>query len=89
VVERAAPDPAPDDAVASAEARDRTHELLFAALKDDAEALTILECMEAEIYLPADIANCLGWEVATVNRAKRRLARAAARALAKKEGRPS
>jgi len=69
--------PEPGDVVATRELRDQARALMEAELGNDPSALSILECLEADITKPAEIAELAGVSVEEIYNAQRRFRRAA------------
>lgn len=67
--------PGPASIVIDEEWRDRFHKAARKELGDDEFLLQLLECMEADITAPRDIAELLGTTVERVNNDKKRLRR--------------
>lgn len=72
-------DPGPADVAARDELRDRARRLMEEALDGDPDALAILECLDAGIIKPADIAELTERPVADIYNAQKRFKRARAR----------
>ena len=70
------------DSLVDNEQQDLVREAIFAAIKDDELATGVLECMDADLTKPSQIADHLGVDVKDVNNAQKRLRRAVDKAFA-------
>ena len=73
--------PGPANVCADAEERERFRDLVIKELDGDPIAQGVFECMEAEIFKPADMAELLNKSVKEINNAQKRLKRKVEHAL--------
>lgn len=65
--------PCPYDVVADRESMDFFRAAVVAAIKDDPLAVSLFECLEAEMTKPSEIAELLGTDVSEIYNAQKRL----------------
>lgn len=78
----------PEQVAAEHESLEKLKNALRGELKKDEVGMSVLECLEADISKPQEIAEVLGIDISVVNNAQKRLRRIAKKAC-EKLGRPT